>query len=99
MNTPLTIDRPIHISRARAGSKKLKRGSAPEIQAPGRVPRIARLMALALRFNQQIRDGTLRDYAQIARLGHVTRARVTQVMNLLLLAPDIIEAILHLPFD
>jgi hypothetical protein len=37
------------------------------------------------------------DYAELARLGYVTRARVTQVMNLLYLAPDIQEAILHLP--
>ena len=32
-----------------------------------------------------------------AQLIHVTRARVTQIMNLLLLAPDIQEAILFLP--
>ena len=31
------------------------------------------------------------------RLGHVTRARVTQIMNLLYLAPDIQDAVLHLP--
>jgi len=37
------------------------------------------------------------DYAEIARLGHVTRARVTQIMNLLHLAPDIQEEILFLP--
>ena len=35
--------------------------------------------------------------ADIARLGHVTRARITQIMDLLLLAPDIQEALLHLP--
>ena len=54
-------------------------------------------MALALRFEGQIREGKLKDYAEIARLGNVTRARVTQIMNLLNLAPDIIEAILDLP--
>ena len=37
------------------------------------------------------------DYAQIARLGHVTRARLTQITNLRLLAPDIQEEILFLP--
>jgi len=31
----------------------------------------------------------VRDYAEIACLGYVTRARLTQIMNLLLLAPDI----------
>ena len=33
----------------------------------------------------------------IARMGHVTRARVTQIMNLLHLAPDIQEELLNLP--
>ena len=37
------------------------------------------------------------DYADLARLGHVTRARVTQIMNLLQLAPEIQEALLFLP--
>ncbi|MFN0056486.1 MAG: hypothetical protein ACKV0T_30430 [Planctomycetales bacterium] len=44
-----------------------------------------------------IRDGEVRDYADLARLGHVTRARLSQIMDLLLLAPDIQEAILFLP--
>jgi hypothetical protein len=39
----------------------------------------------------------VRDYAELARLGRVTRARLTQLMNLTLLAPDIIEDLLHLP--
>jgi hypothetical protein len=38
--------------------------------------------------------GEVRDYADLARLGYVTRARLTQIMNLLLLAPDIQEQIL-----
>jgi hypothetical protein len=54
-------------------------------------------MALAIRFDQLLHDGVVADYAELARLGHVTRARVTQLMNLLLLAPDIQEAILFLP--
>ena len=37
------------------------------------------------------------DQAELARLGHVSRARLTQIMNLLHLAPDIQEEILFLP--
>lgn len=37
------------------------------------------------------------DFAEIAELGQVTRARVSQIVNLLNLAPDIQEAILFLP--
>jgi hypothetical protein len=54
-------------------------------------------MALALRFDGLVRSGAVRDYAELARLGHVTRARLSQIMNLLYLAPDLQEAILFLP--
>ena len=61
------------------------------------VPRIARLIALAIRLEELLRNDTIRDYAELARLGRVTRARMTQIMKLLLLAPDIQEQILFLP--
>jgi hypothetical protein len=51
----------------------------------------------AIRFEHFVREGQVHDYANLARLGHVTRARLTQIMNLRLLAPDIQEAILFLP--
>ena len=54
-------------------------------------------MALAIRLESLVREGVVADYADVARLGHVTRARVTQIMNLLHLAPDIQESILFLP--
>lgn len=73
-------------------------GADPTPNRPiGRIPRITRLMALAIRCDRLIREGEIADYAELARLGHVTRARVTQIMNLLLLAPDIEEATLCLP--
>jgi hypothetical protein len=61
------------------------------------IPRIARLMALAIRFDRLLRAQQFRDYAEIARIGRVTRARITQIMQLLDLAPDIQEHILFLP--
>lgn|GEM_PF-352943 len=64
---------------------------------PGNVPRVSRLMALAVKFDGLIRRGEVEDYATLARLGHVTPARITQIMSLLNLAPDIQEAILFLP--
>lgn len=64
---------------------------------PGRIPRVARLMALAIRFQTLLDQGAVTDYAELARLAHVSRARITQIMNLLLLAPDIQEALLFLP--
>ena len=97
MNTPLTIECNVHFHRRDKGCKELRPGSAPVQPAPGRVPRVTRLMALALRFEQLIRDGEVTDYAELARLGHVTRARISQVMNLLQLAPVIQEQLLFLP--
>jgi hypothetical protein len=54
-------------------------------------------MALAIRFDGLLRGGVVTDQAELARLGHVSRARMTQIMNLLHLAPDIPEELLFLP--
>ena len=44
-----------------------------------------------------IKAGEINDRVETIRLGHVGRARATQIIDLLLLAPDIREAILFLP--
>ena len=62
-----------------------------------RVPRIARLMALAIRMDRLIHGGHVGDYAELARIGHVSKARVTQIMNMNFLALDIQEDLLFLP--
>jgi hypothetical protein len=61
------------------------------------LPRIARLMALAIRLDGLVRDKTVQNYAELAQLGRVTRARITQIMKLLQLAPDLQEQLLFLP--
>jgi hypothetical protein len=71
----------------------------PEPVAAPRIPRITRLMALAIKFQDMIDRGEVRDYADIARLGYVTRARMTQIMNLLNLAPEIQQDLLELASD
>ncbi|MCO6436928.1 MAG: hypothetical protein J5J06_07560 [Phycisphaerae bacterium] len=89
----------IHFARARRGRKELRHGNAPPPPSSvfGRVPRISRLIALAIRMKKLVDAGEVSDYAELARLGHVTRARLTQLMNLTLLAPDIQEEVLFLP--
>jgi hypothetical protein len=77
--------------------RKRKREADGSEAYRGRVPRVAKLMALAIRFDQLIRDGVVADQAELARVGHVSRARLTQIMNLLNLAPDIQDQILWLP--
>jgi hypothetical protein len=61
------------------------------------IPRIARLMALAIRFEGLVQEKKIRNCAELAHRGRVTRARMTQIMKLLHLAPDIQEQILFLP--
>lgn len=68
-----------------------------EAATRGRTPRAAKMMALAIHLQGLVDSGQARDYASLARLGHVSRARLTQIMDLTLLAPDIQEALLFLP--
>ena len=89
----------IEVTVAPHTRRKGQRSSAAEKKAldTPHIPRIARLMALAIKFQAMVDRGEVRDYADLARLGYVTRARLTQIMNLLLLAPDIQEYLLALP--
>lgn len=95
----LTVEAEVHFRRGRRGRKHMQRGEKPKPPAVrrGHVPRLSRLMALAIRFERLIREGAIKDYAALARLGHVSRGRITQIMDLLNLAPDIQAAILYLP--
>ena len=60
------------------------------------IPRISRLMALAVVFEEMLQRGEVKDYAELARIGQVSRARISQIMDLLNLAPEIQEALLEL---
>lgn len=82
---------PVRARRSESAPRSKAESTPPSCR---RVPRITRLMALAIKFQAMIERGEIRDYADIARLGHVTPARVTQIMNLLHLAPDIQEELL-----
>jgi hypothetical protein len=92
-----TITREIHFA-VKARRKTARPGPAPKPSKPaGRTPRVSKLMALAIRFDQLLREGKVADQSELARLAHVTQPRMTQIMNLLHLAPDIQEELLHLP--
>jgi hypothetical protein len=58
---------------------------------------VARHLALAHEIERRVRAGELDDLAHAARVFGLTRARVTQIVNLTLLAPEIQEAILAMP--
>jgi hypothetical protein len=98
MSLTMTIEVPVSFPQPGRGSHKERRsGTASASLPPGRVPRVARLMALALRLDELVRTGQVASYSALASLGHVTRARICQIMNLVHLAPDIQEALLFLP--
>jgi len=86
MTGSVTIQSKVHFHTGRRSRKQLRHGERPD-RAADAVPRVARLMALAIHMDQMLRDGVVRDQAELARLGHVTRARLTQILNLLSLAP------------
>jgi len=95
-----TVEFQVHLSKGRRGAVEVRAGAAAPDKPPtvaGSIPRVAKLMALALRIEDLVRRGEIRDYANAARLAHVTRARMAQIVGLANLPPDIIEEILHLP--
>ena len=81
-------------ARAAGGDVAPGRPDAAPAPIPERIPRVARVLALAHHWQGLIRSGAVRDQADLARLVGVSSARVTQVMNLLDLAPPIQEAVL-----
>lgn len=90
-----TLRKKIHLSRSSRGRVVARDEPAPSSSVPtGRVPRLARLMALAIRFDRLLREGVVDSLSDLARLVHVTQPRITQILNLTLLAPDIQSAIL-----
>ena len=90
----IKVKRTVEIRRGRQGRRPKERG----VERPqGRIPRVSRLMALAIKFDGLINDGIIADRSELARLAHVTQPRMTQIMNLLNLAPDIQEQLLFLP--
>ncbi len=92
----LTVTRKLHFQSGRRTKKIMRSGVKPK-RLKTRTPRISKLMALAIHFDQMLRSHCVEDMAALARCGQVSRARITQIMNLLLLAPDIQEEILFLP--
>jgi len=87
----VTIQFPVHLTRGAGARKDVNAGVEPvaPVVEPGCVPRVARLMALAIWFEELVRIGEVESHAELARLGQVTRARISQIMDLLCLAPDL----------
>ncbi len=68
---------------------------APATPFKDPVPRIARLLALAHKWEDMVRRGEVASYAEMARITEITPARVTQICNLTLLSPEIQDQLLN----
>ena len=98
MSRSMTIECAFHVTRRSKGRQEMQAGERPKMPCErGRVPRVAKLLALAHRFEGLVQTGLVTDYAELARLGRVSRARISEIMSLLSLAPDLQEQILFLP--
>src|ERR1700732_5370558 len=82
-NSAVEIQFRLHATERPPGSSE-----APP-SGSGRLPRVTQVMALAIQFQDTIQRGEARDYADLARLGCLTRERMSQIMELVWLPPDI----------
>ena len=97
MNTPVVIRGTLRLRRHANVMMPDATPPAPATKTCSRrIPRIARLMALARHVEELVRSGTVGSYAMAARLGRVSRARISQILGLLNLSPDIQEQLLFL---
>jgi hypothetical protein len=74
-------------------------GEATEqIHSPsvGRLPRITQVLALAIHLETMIRRGEAKDYADLARLSCLCRERISQIVRVNYLSPDIQVEVLYL---
>ena len=100
MQEPITVKSlskiPFQTTTGERGRKQIETPKPKKSSAPAKLPHITKLMALAIRLEHLLATGQVKDQAEIARTAGITRARVTQIINLTQLAPDIQEAILNL---
>lgn len=81
--------------RRRERAVRLSRTPIPEPAAPRPRPlHVARMLALAHEIVRLVDEGTFADLADAARVLGFTRARITQLVDLTLLAPEIQERLL-----
>jgi hypothetical protein len=89
------LTRRVHADRVVTGAGR--RNSRPKRARQPKTPRVAELLRKALAWRALLESGQVANQAEIARREGVTRARVTQVLGLLRLAPEIHELVLSMP--
>ncbi len=83
------------LQQVRRGARIAPAGKAKRAPGDPGPARVALLLALAHSIRRAIEAGELKDQAEAAHRFGVTRARVTQLLDLALLAPTVQEAVLR----
>ena len=97
----ITVKTKLNVEIKARGRKTIS--ATAEIEAndgrpvPPKMHRVTKLMALAIKFQGMLRTGEANDLTDLARIGKVSQPRMSQIMGLNLLAPDIQQALLDLP--
>jgi hypothetical protein len=96
-DSPLNIQFAFRPKRAPQRQRQ-EAGTVVSVSAPppGRPARVSQVLALAIQFREMLRLGEARDCADVARLGGLTRERISQIMKLNWLASDLQLEILYL---
>ena len=85
----LTITKAVRLNSGARGRIRIE-DATPKPNVPtDRMCRISRLMGLTIETKWFIDGDADRDYAELARLGHASRDRVCQIINLIMLALDL----------
>jgi hypothetical protein len=83
------VEQTLPLDEQEPGVRPGTKGSAPSRLNPTQVPRITRLLVLGHHFERLVQEGVVKDYAEIAKLTGLSRARITQITSMTLLAPEI----------
>ena len=94
----ITVSQTITLTKSSKGRNRLQAGEAVvPVRPRGSIPRISRLMALAIKYQGMLDRGEVSGVTELARLCHVTQPRMSQILNLNLLSPSFQEKLLFLP--
>ena len=96
----VTVTYKFEVTRGSKGSKRIAPATTAQQEATppaplrpvldqSSIPKLTRLLVLGHHLDRLVRDGVVRDYTQLARLTGLSKARVTQILNLTMLPPDI----------
>ncbi len=96
-NIDITLEAPVRFAAGHGGARRIRAGEAAPPPPVGRIPKIARQMALAIKLEALLHAGEVKSQEDIARIGRVTQAYISRIMGLLNLAPDLQEALLFWP--